>query len=128
MPKQYMGRDFMDVKILYNESMKTRDGVTLYADVYRPNNDIPYPAIVCRTPYLKDADGLHTGYFKLLRMASSGYNIVVQDCRGTGYSEGICDPAGHHNLSFRVFPCFSRLSWRRTLGLQVASDRAARGQ
>lgn len=97
MPKQYMGRDFMDVKILYNESMKTRDGVTLYADVYRPNNDIPYPAIVCRTPYLKDADGLHTGYFKLLRMASSGYNIVVQDCRGTGYSEGICDPAGHQD-------------------------------
>lgn len=54
MPKKLNGRELMDIKVLYNIPVTTRDGVTLYADVYRPDNDTPYPAIVNRTPYLKD--------------------------------------------------------------------------
>ena len=44
MPKKLNGRELMDIKVLYNIPVTTRDGVTLYADVYRPDNDTPYPA------------------------------------------------------------------------------------
>src|SRR4030095_13415951 len=35
--------------------MKTRDGVTLYADIYRPKADGKFPVILMRTPYDKSA-------------------------------------------------------------------------
>ena len=62
MPKKLNGRELMDIKVLYNIPVTTRDGVTLYADVYRPDNDTPYPAIVNRTPYLKDGVVPLAGY------------------------------------------------------------------
>jgi hypothetical protein len=34
--------------------MKTRDGVTLRADIYRPAADGKYPVLLTRTPYNKD--------------------------------------------------------------------------
>ena len=34
-------------------SMKTRDGVTLHADIYRPRADGKFPVILMRTPYDK---------------------------------------------------------------------------
>ena len=97
MAKKYFGRELMDIKVLWNVPIRMRDGITLYADVYRPNNDIPYPAIVNRTPYLKESMHYLTGYSKALLLAGCGYNVVIQDVRGTGYSEGICDPAGHQD-------------------------------
>lgn len=97
MPKKYNGRELMDVKIMFNVPVTMRDGVTLYADVYRPDNDTPYPAIVNRTPYLKDGTAPLAGYFRSHLLAGCGYNVVIQDVRGTGHSEGICDPAGHQD-------------------------------
>jgi hypothetical protein len=35
-------------------AMKTRDGVTLRADIYRPAADGKYPVLLTRTPYNKD--------------------------------------------------------------------------
>lgn len=97
MPKKLNGRELMDIKVLYNIPVTTRDGITMYADVYRPDNDLPYPAIVNRTPYLKDGVSHLAGYFHAHVMAGCGYNVVIQDVRGTGHSEGICDPAGHQD-------------------------------
>ncbi|MGI6725352.1 MAG: CocE/NonD family hydrolase [Christensenellales bacterium] len=97
MPKIMNGREIMDVMIMYNVPITTRDGVTLYADVYRPNNNKPYPAVINRTPYLKDGVAPLAGYFRANLMAGCGYNVVIQDVRGTGHSEGICDPAGHQD-------------------------------
>lgn len=97
MPKKLYGRELMDVKVMYNVPIKTRDGLTLYADVYRPDNDEKYPVILNRTPYLKESDYLLTGYVRPMVFAGMGYNVVIQDVRGTGYSEGICDPAGHQD-------------------------------
>ena len=37
-----------------NVPMKTRDGLTLYADVVRPGASGRYPVLVSRTPYGKD--------------------------------------------------------------------------
>src|SRR5437899_2878690 len=36
--------------------MKTRDGVTLYSDIYRPKADGKFPVILMRTPYDKSVE------------------------------------------------------------------------
>jgi putative CocE/NonD family hydrolase len=97
MSKVIDGREYMDIKVIFNIPVKMRDGVTLYMDVYRPDNEKPYPAIVNRTPYLKDGFAPLNGYVHAHLLAARGYNVVIQDVRGTGHSEGVCDPAGHQD-------------------------------
>lgn len=60
-----------------------RDGVTLYADVYRPQEPGRYPVLVQRTPYSKDGTAVFA-----LRAVGEGYAVVVQDVRGRWTSEG----------------------------------------
>ncbi len=62
-----------------NLPMRARDGVTLYADVYRPAAQGRYPVLVIRTPYDKSVDNALTekDYFP-----PRGYVVVVQDTRG----------------------------------------------
>jgi putative CocE/NonD family hydrolase len=74
------------IEILINEPAKMRDGTILYADIYRPRSTQKYPAIVARSPY--DKSHIPGGYMDPLRIARSGYNVVIQDLRGTGASEG----------------------------------------
>jgi len=66
-----------------NVAMKTRDGVTLRADIYRPAAEGKYPVLLQRTPYDKNntADFGRTG-------AARGYIVVVQDVRGRYTSDG----------------------------------------
>lgn len=112
MPKKLDGRIIQDVKILYNVPVTLRDGVTLYMDVYRPNDDKPYPAIVNRTPYLKEGTGALSGYMRACVIAGAGYNVVIQDVRGTGYSEGICDPAGHQDEDgYDTIEAIAQMPW-----------------
>ncbi len=70
--------------------MRTRDGVTLYADVYRPDAPGRFPVLVARGPYGKggrtDPNGSTWFY------ARYGYVSVMQDCRGRFASEGNYDP------------------------------------
>ena len=63
-----------------------RDGVTLYADVYRPDGDGPWPVLLQRTPYDKSQG--RTGALEVMRAASHGYAVVIQDTRGRYTSEG----------------------------------------
>src|SRR5215471_7584662 len=63
-------------------AMKTRDGVTLRADIYRPKPDGKFPVLLERTPYNKAG-----GDFGM-RAAAVGYVIIVQDVRGRFTSEG----------------------------------------
>ena len=64
-------------------ALKTRDGVTLRADIYRPAADGQYPVLLERTPYNKD-DAAEFAR----RAAAHGYLVVVQDVRGRYTSEG----------------------------------------
>jgi len=64
-----------------------RDGVRLATDVYRPDNDLPHPVILYRTPYNKDTDGFDDNVIKVLN--ALGYVYVAQDCRGRFHSEGV---------------------------------------
>ncbi|HJY84323.1 MAG TPA: CocE/NonD family hydrolase, partial [Candidatus Binatia bacterium] len=73
-------------------AMPTREGVTLYADVYRPDTSGRFPVLVVRTPYDKSQDMALTekDYFP-----SRGYVVVVQDTRGRFRSEGEFYPFIH---------------------------------
>jgi putative CocE/NonD family hydrolase len=66
-----------------NVLMKTRDGVTLHADVYRPAGDSTFPVLLQRTPYNKD-----NGNTFALKAVAHGFMVVVQDVRGRYTSEG----------------------------------------
>jgi putative CocE/NonD family hydrolase len=66
-----------------NVEMKTRDGVTLKADVYRPAGDGPFPVLLTRTPYNKD-NMAPIGQ----KGAARGFMVVTQDVRGRYSSEG----------------------------------------
>ena len=71
-----------------------RDGVQLAADVYLPAiggqaAEGSFPAIVERTPYLKDT----TRYARRGHWyAARGYAVVMNDVRGRGHSEGVWYP------------------------------------
>jgi putative CocE/NonD family hydrolase len=64
-------------------SMKTRDGVTLRADIYRPAGEGAFPVLLQRTPYDKN-NASDFGHKAVAR----GFMVVVQDVRGRYTSEG----------------------------------------
>jgi uncharacterized protein len=68
-----------------NLPVQMRDGTTLYADVYRPAGPGPYPTLLTRTPYDKALRGPSPF---VVRAASAGYAVVIQDVRGRFTSEG----------------------------------------
>ena len=81
-------------KVIFEKDvpMRTRDGITLYADVYRPDASGKFPVLVVRTPYDK-GQGMalsEKDYFP-----PRGYIVVVQDTRGRFRSEGEFYPFVH---------------------------------
>ncbi len=68
-------------------SMRTRDGVRLDADVYRPEGSGPFPVLLMRQPYGRKIASTvvyaHPSWY-----AAYGYIVVIQDVRGAGTSEG----------------------------------------
>ncbi len=68
-------------------SMRTRDGVRLDADLYRPDADGPFPVLLMRQPYgrgiASTVSHAHPTWY-----ARNGYIVVIQDVRGRGASEG----------------------------------------
>jgi putative CocE/NonD family hydrolase len=66
-----------------------RDGVTLRADIYRPNEAGRFPALLMRTPY--DKRGSNRSPF-VIAAAKRGYVVVVQDVRGQYGSDGRFEP------------------------------------
>ena len=85
-----LGQTAPDIVVERGVAMKTRDGVTLRADIYRPAADGKFPVLLQRTPYNKD----NAATFG--RMAAArGYLVVVQDVRGRYSSEGEWYPFKH---------------------------------
>jgi putative CocE/NonD family hydrolase len=71
--------------VRHNLPCTLRDGTVLRADVYRPRTAGRYPVLLCRTPYDKSSN-LYIHDAPVL--ASFGYIVAVQDCRGRGESDG----------------------------------------
>ena len=68
-------------------TMSTRDGTKLAANVFLPAGAGPFPVVLSRTPYLKDALGDLAGY-SAKKYTDAGFAFVLQDVRGKGHSEG----------------------------------------
>ena len=56
-----------------------RDGTVLRADVYRPATPGKYPVILQRTPYNKNLLAGVILMLDVVRTASEGYAVVIQD-------------------------------------------------
>src|SRR5512145_1464977 len=69
------------ILIDHHRAIRMRDGVTLYADIYRPSRADRFPVIVVRTPYgvQRENVGVHDN---LIALAKLGYAVVNTDCRG----------------------------------------------
>jgi putative CocE/NonD family hydrolase len=81
-----------EVTVQHDVPMKTRDGVTLYADISRPNFPDKFPVILMRTPYDKSV-GWAVG--PAAQIVRRGYVGVIQDVRGRYTSEGEWYPFRH---------------------------------
>src|SRR6185436_13393815 len=80
------------IRLEFNVRIPMRDGVTLSADIYRPDGPGKFPVILIRTPY----DNATAGYIRRGRWwASRGYAFAVQDVRGRGDSDGQFYPLTH---------------------------------
>ncbi|MEH6822030.1 MAG: CocE/NonD family hydrolase [Dietzia psychralcaliphila] len=78
-----------------NVAIKTRDGVALMADVWRPTEG-QAPTLLIRTPYDRRA-ALHYGAPNtpipaVMQLVNAGYAVVFQDVRGTNESGGNFEP------------------------------------
>ncbi len=77
-----------ELRIMKNVMAPMRDGVLLACDIYRPDDSGKYPAILMRTPYIKERFAGEWLYSNYRELALAGYNVVIQDVRGTGKSGG----------------------------------------
>jgi len=75
----------MSVTVIFNLPMKTRDGVTLYSDVYLPARTGKYPLIVLRSPY-NSPTPVYSQY--CADFCEQGIGVVCQAVRGTANSGG----------------------------------------
>ncbi|HUY26681.1 MAG TPA: CocE/NonD family hydrolase [Candidatus Binataceae bacterium] len=80
------------VAVEKNLAMRTRDGLTLRADVYHPDAPGKFPVRVMRTPYDKSQQ---LALLERDYLAPRGYVVVVQDTRGRFASEGEFYPFIH---------------------------------
>jgi putative CocE/NonD family hydrolase len=75
-------------------SVRMRDGVVLFADIYRPSIPGRFPVLLERTPYDKDKDNeIDLGH----DAAQLGYVVIVQDVRGRYSSGGEWYPFRHES-------------------------------
>src|SRR5215468_2926560 len=81
-----------EVVTQHDVPMTTRDGVVLYADIYRPKSAEKLPVILMRTPYDKS---VNWAVGPTSKMVQRGYVVIIQDVRGRYTSEGEWYPFRH---------------------------------
>ena len=75
------------VRQKFDVRMPMRDGAELSADIWLPEKEGKYPAILVRTPYTKvDRQPRFPDFGKFF--AERGYVFILQDVRGRGDSDG----------------------------------------
>jgi len=79
-----------EIRLENRVAVPMRDGVVLFADVYRPAKEGRYPVIVSRTPY--STERAPSAYADAVYFARRGYVYVFQDVRGRHESEGRWEP------------------------------------
>lgn len=86
----YDGSEMVEVEkiaVFSHLAVPMRDGVTLYADLYRPAADGQYPTLIARTPYNHE-------HMKVdhMRWAQEGFAILEMYVRGKVESDGKWEP------------------------------------
>jgi len=80
------------VRVEHNVRIPMRDGITLSADIYRPDSGQRFPALLLRTPYSNNSpDEIQNSTW----FAARGYVVVNQDVRGRYDSDGEFYPYRH---------------------------------
>ena len=100
-----LGQIAPEVVIERGVAMKTRDGVNLRADIYRPAGEGAFPVLLQRTPYNKE----NTAEFAR-KAAARGYMVVTQDVRGRYTSEGDWYP-----FKYEIQDGFDTVEWASAL-------------
>src|SRR3954447_21370779 len=74
-----------------------RDGVTLRADVWRPDGPGQYPVLLQRLPYSKSDPQIAVVNAGIdpVRAVEAGYVVIIQDTRGRFASDGVFEPFVH---------------------------------
>ncbi|MFH1490172.1 MAG: CocE/NonD family hydrolase, partial [Pseudomonadota bacterium] len=103
-PKSNEGSKAMyEIKAELNTRVKMRDGVRLACNIYRPDADEKFPALLAISPYGKDGqmqkipprpftpDYAHIEAGNTEFFVSRGYVHVIADGRGSGHSDGKYD-------------------------------------
>src|ERR1700726_3153542 len=80
------------VTVQRNIKVPMPDGVELLTDLYLGNEAAGAPVIMIRSPYGRSVLFAAVTAYPL---ASQGFNVVMQSCRGTFGSSGTFDP--HHD-------------------------------
>lgn len=102
LPVEKGSQPIYKVKVEKNVYIQMRDGIRLAADIYRPDAEGKFPALLAMSPYSKEVQALpippqNRGsllWFGSLEAGNSeyfvsrGYAHIIIDVRGTGYSEG----------------------------------------
>jgi uncharacterized protein len=79
------------IRLMREVAITMRDGVRTTAEVWLPDDGEPHPALLVRTPYLKERIAA-TAAVDSRAANDRGYAVVLQDVRGRGSSEGNFEP------------------------------------
>lgn len=84
-------KTFAGVNVERNCPCTMRDGIVLYADIYRPKSEHKLPVLLMRQPYGR-AIASTVSHAHPIWYARHGFIVVIQDVRGKWDSEGEFDP------------------------------------
>ena len=84
----------MHILVEKNIMVPMRDGVKLATDVYRPNEEGPFPVLLARLPYNKDLPQVAQSAIDALRAVQQRYVVVFQDLPGAFCLRGRVLPGG----------------------------------
>ncbi len=76
------------MEIITNIPTAMRDGITLYGNLYKAEGNKKCPTILFRYIFKKERAGRNWKIYNPEFYVKAGYNVFVQDVRGTGVSEG----------------------------------------
>jgi putative CocE/NonD family hydrolase len=96
------------VRLEHGVRARMRDGVELVSDHYYPPGPSPQPILLMRQPYGRDIASTVV-FAHPIWFARHGYNVVIQDVRGRGDSDGEFYPFRHEGADGA-----ETIAWLRT--------------
>ena len=96
------------VRLEHGVRARMRDGVELVSDHYYPPGPSPQPTLLMRQPYGRDIASTVV-FAHPIWFARHGYNVVIQDVRGRGDSDGEFYPFRHEGADGA-----ETIAWLRT--------------